>query len=393
MRAAQLTGYSQDFEIGQVPDPVLMSPTDVIVKVGAAGFCRTDVHLWLGQLDEMHKTAGIELPFVCGHESAGWVVEVGSAVTHVQVGDAVLLHPLATCGYCLPCRAGDDAHCTGPVFPGIAAPGGFAEYVRSNARAVVPIPEGLTPVDVAPLADAGTWDDAAEQLFDRLLEQYLRVHHPLLYALLRAAGCIDYQAQVPTGALRVPYTRVVLDWDQLGALFDHPLSALERAYHWNDPDTPFDHARLLGNLAAVLRTLGLSTSPIIPSLQLGSGLDAQTQASVHQDVDGLRVKLLQGLRVGQHLSYEVGADLFPGGPDPSAVPTGLVLRPRLLGSLSESVALGASLAVTTTVAADIGAALALELFPGATRLAGSVRNTTVVALPAKLTAAFPLLEV
>lgn len=223
----------------------------------------------------------------------------------------------------------------------------------------------------APLADAGTWDDAAEQLFDRLLEQYLRVHHPLLYALLRAAGCIDYQAQVPTGALRVPYTRVVLDWDQLGALFDHPLSALERAYHWNDPDTPFDHARLLGNLAAVLRTLGLSTSPIIPSLQLGSGLDAQTQASVHQDVDGLRVKLLQGLRVGQHLSYEVGADLFPGGPDPSAVPTGLVLRPRLLGSLSESVALGASLAVTTTVAADIGAALALELFPGATRLAGS----------------------
>lgn len=155
MRAAQLTGYSQDFEIGQVPDPVLMSPTDVIVKVGAAGFCRTDVHLWLGQLDEMHKTAGIELPFVCGHESAGWVVEVGSAVTHVQVGDAVLLHPLATCGYCLPCRAGDDAHCTGPVFPGIAAPGGFAEYVRSNARAVVPIPEGLTPVDVAPLADAG----------------------------------------------------------------------------------------------------------------------------------------------------------------------------------------------------------------------------------------------
>ena len=155
MRAAQLIAYGQDFEVSQVADPALTSPTDVIVKVGAAGFCRTDVHVWLGQLDAMHKTAGIGLPFVCGHESAGWVAEVGSAVTHVKVGDAVLLHPLATCGYCLPCRAGDDAHCTGPVFPGIAAPGGFAEYVRSNARAVVPIPDGLTPVDVAPLGDAG----------------------------------------------------------------------------------------------------------------------------------------------------------------------------------------------------------------------------------------------
>lgn len=155
MRAAQLVAYGQDFEVGQVADPVLLTPNDVIVKIGAAGFCRTDVHLWLGQLDEMHRSAGIGLPFVCGHESAGWVAEVGSGVTHVQVGDAVLLHPLATCGYCLPCRAGDDAHCTGPVFPGVAAPGGFAEYVRTNARAIVPIPEGLTPVDVAPLADAG----------------------------------------------------------------------------------------------------------------------------------------------------------------------------------------------------------------------------------------------
>lgn len=155
MRAAQLVAYGKDFEVGQVADPVLLSPDDVIVKVGAAGFCRTDVHLWLGQLDAMHRAAGIGLPFVCGHESAGWVAEVGSAVQHIEVGDPVLLHPLATCGYCLACRAGDDAHCTGSVFPGIAAPGGFAEYVRSNARAVVRIPEGLTPVDVAPLADAG----------------------------------------------------------------------------------------------------------------------------------------------------------------------------------------------------------------------------------------------
>lgn len=155
MRAALLTAYSRDFEIGTVPDPVITGPLDVIVKVGAAGFCRTDVHLWLGQFEAVHRAAGIDLPFVCGHESAGWIAEVGSGVTHLKVGDPVLLHPLATCGFCLPCRAGDDVHCTGQVFPGVAAPGGFAEFVKTNARAVVPIPEGLAPVDVAPLGDAG----------------------------------------------------------------------------------------------------------------------------------------------------------------------------------------------------------------------------------------------
>lgn len=76
-------------------------------------------------------------------------------MTHIAVGDAVLLHPLATCGYCKPCRAGDDMHCSGGVFPGLFAPGGFAEYVKTNARAIVPLKGGLTPVDVAPLGDAG----------------------------------------------------------------------------------------------------------------------------------------------------------------------------------------------------------------------------------------------
>lgn len=155
MRAALLTGYQRDFEIGEVPDPVLSRPDDVIVEVGAAGFCRTDVHLWLGHFASVHEAAGITLPFVCGHESAGWIVEVGAGVTHLQVGQPVLLHPLATCGVCLPCRAGDDMHCSSSVFPGVAAQGGFAEYVRTNARAVVPIPDGLSPVDVAPLGDAG----------------------------------------------------------------------------------------------------------------------------------------------------------------------------------------------------------------------------------------------
>jgi NAD+-dependent secondary alcohol dehydrogenase Adh1 len=155
MKAAQLTGYRKDFEIATVPDPEITSPTDVIIRVGAAGFCRTDIHIWDGQFDAAHAAAGIGLPFIPGHETAGWIQEVGEAVTHVSVGDAVLLHPLVTCGYCHFCRAGDDMHCTASVFPGIFAPGSFAEYVKTNARAVVPLKGDLTPVDVGPLGCAG----------------------------------------------------------------------------------------------------------------------------------------------------------------------------------------------------------------------------------------------
>ena len=156
MRAARLVEYNQPFQIDRIDDPSILAPTDVIVKVGAAGFCRTDIHLWLGQFAEFHAAAGVEaLPFVCGHENAGWVAEVGPGVTHIKVGDPVLLHPQGTCGYCHACRAGDDMHCTAPIFPGLSAQGGFAEYVRSNARAVVPIPPGLDPVQVVPLADGG----------------------------------------------------------------------------------------------------------------------------------------------------------------------------------------------------------------------------------------------
>jgi NAD+-dependent secondary alcohol dehydrogenase Adh1 len=155
VRAALLTDYHKDFQVDTVPDPEITAADDVIVRVGAAGFCRTDIHIWDGQFDQMWQGAGIGLPFICGHENAGWIAEVGPGVPHLSVGQPVLLHGVASCGYCHFCRAGEDMHCTASSFPGIFAPGGFAEYVRTNARAVIPLPENLTPVDVAPLGDAG----------------------------------------------------------------------------------------------------------------------------------------------------------------------------------------------------------------------------------------------
>ncbi|USQ86129.1 NAD(P)-dependent alcohol dehydrogenase [Streptomyces phaeoluteigriseus] len=152
MKAVQVIEYDEPPVLVDVPDPQITGPLDVIVKIGGAGVCRTDLHILEGQWKEK---SGVALPYTIGHENAGWVAEVGQAVTNVEVGDPVILHPLVTCGLCRACRAGDDVHCMNSAFPGIDADGGYAEYLKTSARSVVPLAPSLEPASVAALADAG----------------------------------------------------------------------------------------------------------------------------------------------------------------------------------------------------------------------------------------------
>ncbi|GAB4079471.1 NAD(P)-dependent alcohol dehydrogenase [Modestobacter muralis] len=152
MRAVRVTGYHQPLQMADVPKPVPSGPHDVVVRIGGAGVCRTDLHVLEGQWAEKSQVA---LPYTIGHENAGWVDAVGSAVTNVAVGDKVILHPLLTCGLCRACRAGDDVHCENSQFPGIDTDGGYAEHLLTSARSCVKIDDSLEPADVAALADAG----------------------------------------------------------------------------------------------------------------------------------------------------------------------------------------------------------------------------------------------
>ncbi|MGJ3508149.1 NAD(P)-dependent alcohol dehydrogenase [Enemella sp. A6] len=139
-------------EMQDVEKPTIQGPLDVIVKVGAAGVCRTDLHILEGQWEEK---SGVTLPYTIGHENAGWIEEVGPGVTNLKKGDKVILHPLITCGLCRACRRGDDVHCENSDFPGIGCNGGYAEYLRTSARSCVKLSDNLEPADVAALADAG----------------------------------------------------------------------------------------------------------------------------------------------------------------------------------------------------------------------------------------------
>ncbi len=152
MKAVRVHAYGEKPRIESVPDPTVADPLDVLVDIDAAGVCRTDLHIVEGQWADK---SGVALPYVIGHENAGTVAEVGSAVANVVPGDKVILHPLVTCGLCRACRSGDDVHCLNSRFPGIDSDGGMAERLRTNARAVVKLDDGLRPADVAALADAG----------------------------------------------------------------------------------------------------------------------------------------------------------------------------------------------------------------------------------------------
>jgi NAD+-dependent secondary alcohol dehydrogenase Adh1 len=166
MRAAQLTDYHRPLELIDRPEPEPVGPRDVVVRIGGAGVCATDLHAQ----DGLMEPAGVKLPVVLGHENAGWVHTVGDGVTAAAVGDTVLLYPPYSCGLCVPCRRGLDMHCERHQFTGLTRDGGFADYVLVDERSLVPLSAGVEPAAVAPHSDAGiTAYHAVKKLLPRLV--------------------------------------------------------------------------------------------------------------------------------------------------------------------------------------------------------------------------------
>ncbi len=158
MKAAVLKQYDPEVagdkwvEYEEVPDPHIETGRDVIVRIGGAGVCRTDLHVIEGLWQEISE---VDLPYIMGHENAGWVEAVGSEVSQFKPGDPVICHPLVTCGHDLACRRGDDMHAEESAFPGLTRDGGYADLLKTHERAMVRLPQTLSPKDVAPYSDAG----------------------------------------------------------------------------------------------------------------------------------------------------------------------------------------------------------------------------------------------
>ena len=151
MKAALLAEYHRPLELIERPEPEPERARDVVVRVGGAGVCATDLHA----IDGLMEPAGLRPPVVLGHENAGWVHAIGDDVTAAAVGDAVLVYPPYSCGLCVACRRGNDMHCERHQFTGLTRDGGFADYVLVDERSLIPLPAGVEPAEVAPHSDAG----------------------------------------------------------------------------------------------------------------------------------------------------------------------------------------------------------------------------------------------
>jgi NAD+-dependent secondary alcohol dehydrogenase Adh1 len=151
VKAAVLNDYNQALELEDRPEPEISRPNQVRVRIDAAGVCSTDLHAIDGEMGP----AGMDVPRVLGHENGGTVEAIGEMVTTVKVGDKVLIYPPHSCGVCVNCRRGRDMHCEHHEFTGLTLDGGFTEYLVVGEREIVPLPDGIDPVDVAPHSDAG----------------------------------------------------------------------------------------------------------------------------------------------------------------------------------------------------------------------------------------------
>ena len=149
MRVAQIAKAGGDFEIveREIPTPI---GGQVRIKVNACGICHSDVLVKEGLLP------GIQYPRVPGHEVAGVVDQAGPGVSAWKKGQRVGVgwhggHD----GICRECRRGDFRNCRNVKITGASYDGGYQEYMVAPAEALVPIPDGLSDVDAAPLLDAG----------------------------------------------------------------------------------------------------------------------------------------------------------------------------------------------------------------------------------------------
>jgi len=160
MRALRLLDWKSEPVLVEVDEPTA-GPGEAVVRIGGAGACHSDLHL-------MHDFEAGALrwgpPFTLGHENAGWIHALGPGVAGLEVGQAVAVYGPWGCGSCARCQVGVETYCENPAGApvpsgggGLGLDGGMAELmlVPAAARHLVPLQDGLDPVAVAPLTDAG----------------------------------------------------------------------------------------------------------------------------------------------------------------------------------------------------------------------------------------------
>ena len=163
MLSARIHEYQEPLEIDTVSKPKVAHGEEVLIRVGAAGLCHSDLHLING---EWKDVLPLKLPKTPGHEVAGWIEEIGESVpetAEMKEGDLVAVFGGWGCGICIYCKRGDEQLCNFPRWPGLSAyDGGYSEYIIvPSYRFLIKVgnlfnsSSSIRPEELAPLTDAG----------------------------------------------------------------------------------------------------------------------------------------------------------------------------------------------------------------------------------------------
>ncbi|MDI5965031.1 zinc-dependent alcohol dehydrogenase family protein [Streptomyces sp. SL13] len=293
MKAAVITGIGT-VEIAEVPDPS-PGPRDVVIDVAACGLCGTDLHILQGEFAP-------SLPLVPGHEFAGEVVAVGSAVTEVRIGDRVGVDPSLYCFECHYCRLGKNNLCERWGGIGVTTGGGAAEFAVAPVANCVKLPDHIRTEDAAliePLSCAVRgYDVLRSQLGSRVLIYGSGTMGLMMLELAKRTGAASVDV-VDLNADRLSTART-LGCDITAASPDE----IERPYGW---DLVVDAT---GNAAAIQDGLG-RVGKGGTFLQFGVA-DYAARATIEPYKIYNQEITITGSMAVLH-SYERAADLFATG--------------------------------------------------------------------------------
>lgn len=324
MRAMVLTEPGRPLELQELPTPE-PGPGQVQLRVRACGVCRTDLHVFDGELPEP------KLPLVLGHQIVGVVTKLGEGVERFAVGDRVGVPWLGwTCGHCRYCQSGRENLCDEAHLTGYQLDGGYAEYAVADARYCFPIPPGYPDLQAAPLLCAGligyrAWRLAGEAerlgLYGfgasaHIIAQVARYRGQRLYAFTRPGDTEGQRFARELGAVwaggsdHLPPESLdaAIIFAPAGALVPQALRAVAKGgvvvcagIHMSDiPSFPYEilwGERVLRSVANLTRQDGEEFLALAPRVPVQTTVQAYALEQANQALEDLRAGRIHGAAV------------------------------------------------------------------------------------------------
>ncbi|MEO8153873.1 MAG: DUF6603 domain-containing protein [Rhizobacter sp.] len=308
----------------------------------------------------------------------GWVPPAGAALASALGQEFELATRLPAVVQAIDKIIGQPEPAAADVAAALGASLDLLDVVARRSSGSVP------PGQSGSLGMAEFWSEFPRDLYAHLFANYLRVAHPLAYALLHLGGVIVL-TKVPSGAVpeRIAFTRTELRWSRLAALFSDPSAIAREDFGWG---STLNAAELFSRLQQALTALGVWSLVAPARHPLLAAYYADDNPAI-EDLPLLKATLYRWHdRDGTTLDVGILALPIPPKGDLGGAPVGLLVAPQVIGAATEQIGLGGPFALTLSGGFESDAPVRLELRPAGVDFAGPVASGTDVAFSWQLSA-------